>query len=77
MTIPDLAYTRATSAILLTDAAWSMVPSGHRSPQCPWEVYGHKHTSHAISRLGNASRSLGSAFTTGLSAESAFEPFLS
>lgn len=55
----------------------SMEPSLFKIPQCPCEVYGHKHTSQAIVNVGNHFLNLGNAFITGLIELSACVPFSS
>lgn len=47
------------------------------SPQCPWEVYGHKQTSQAMSSSGKVQRIFLIAWMAGVSSASAAEPLAS
>ena len=49
----------------------SMIPFSWRIPQCPWLVYAHRQTSHAITRSGKVFLSSFTLSTTGPSTASA------
>lgn len=52
-------------------------PQAVCSPQCPWEVYGHRQTSQAMSSSGKVQRIFLIAWMAGVSSASAAEPFSS
>ena len=54
-----------------------IVPSACRRPQCPWSVYSHRQTSHAMYREGKSSRSFLIARMTGPEGSSAGDPLRS
>jgi len=55
----------------------SLGPQAVHSPQCPWEVYGHKQTSQAMSSSGKVERIFLIARMAGVSSASAAEPLSS